>query len=422
MKFRFYFLMSSIGFLSSCFSEDPILLEVKRSGKLHVVTRNAPTTYYELHDELTGFEYDLVTKFTKHLNVEAHFIVKDTLPEILETIDSRQAHMAAAGLTDTIARNRKYIFAESYQKVQQQIVCRRGGANPKQVKDLVGLNLVIPAATSYLEQLKRLTNRHPKLVWHIDEDADTEHLLKSVWLGKADCTIADSNIFALNQRYYPELTARFNLTKPQPLAWLLPANSSGLQDEIEDWLDDFRSSGKLDELIAKYYGYIQEFDYVDTRRFTRRIATLLPKYKLTFKQAAKKYHLDWTLLAAQAYQESHWRANAKSPTGVRGIMMLTLTTAKTLGIESRLNPEQSIWGGARYLKRLYRQVPDSVREPDRTWFALAAYNVGMGHIHDARTLAIELDKNPNLWTDLSTVLPLLSQKILQKSKAWIRAW
>ena len=397
-------------FLFAFLIENPALDEIKRSGKLVVVTRNAPTTYYELHDENTGFEYELAREFAKHLDVKLEIIVKDSLSEILSTIDKGEAHLAAAGITNTKERRQDYIFGPTYQSVQQQVICKRGGNNPKKVNDLIGIDLVVPSDTSYVETLNRMKRNMPELFWSAIDNTDTESLLELIWLGNAGCTIADSNIFAVSHRYYPELAVRFNLTEPQPLAWLLPKHATGLQDEIDDWLDDYSDSGQLEELLARYYGFIDEFDYVDTRRFTRRIKTLLPQYKPVFKRAAKKYDFEWTLLAAQAYQESHWKKNAKSRTGVRGIMMLTQNTAKELGIEDRLDPVMSIWGGARYLKRLHKRIPESVTEPDRTWFALAAYNVGLGHIHDARELASQMKKNPDSWTDLSEVLPLLSQR------------
>jgi membrane-bound lytic murein transglycosylase F len=162
-------------------------------------------------------------------------------------------------------------------------------------------------------------------------------------------------------------------------------------------------------LKERHYN-VGEFDYVDMRTFVRRMKSRMPKLVPLFKKAEEKYGIPWTLLAAQAYQESHWNRRAKSPTGVRGIMMLTLTTAKEMGVESRLNAEQSIMGGAKYLSRLEARVPDSVQGEDRWWYALAAYNIGMGHLHDARALADDLDLNPDNWRDLKGVLPLLSQK------------
>jgi len=273
----------------------------------------------------------------------------------------------------------------------------------------VDLSLKVPAETSYAERLRNLQSSNNSLKWEV-VDEDTETLLQQVWLQKLDCTVSDSNIVAINRRYYPELRIAFNLTEPEPLAWLMPADASGLQQEVEDWFEDFRQSGQLEALLERYYGFIDKFDYVDTRKFKRRIHSVLPKYRPHFEKAATKYELDWMLLAAQAYQESHWRARAISPTGVRGIMMLTLNTAQELGIQSRLDPAQSIMGGARYYKQLYQRIPESVREPDRRWFALAAYNAGMGHLYDARELAQRLGRNPDSWRDLSEVFPLLSQK------------
>lgn len=329
--------------------------------------------------------------------------------------------MAAAGLTITNEREQTFLFGPVYQQVNQQVVCRRGGANPKDVKALFATRFKVAQDTSYAEELLKQQTASQKIsadeappspatpAW-LDENDDTEDLLEQVWQGKLDCTVADSNIIEINQRYYPELRVRFDLGDPESLAWALPIEADELQSRIEDWFDDFKAGDRLDALNEKYYGYIELFDYVDNKKFNRRIRSRLPKYKNLFKKVAGKYDLDWTLLAAQAYQESHWNPRARSPTGVRGMMMLTLTTARALNVKSRLDPRQSIEGGARYLSRLRKRIPQSVSEPDRTWFALAAYNVGMGHIHDARTLAKRLNRDPDSWRDLTEVLPLLSSK------------
>ena len=130
-----------------------------------------------------------------------------------------------------------------------------------------------------------------------------------------------------------------------------------------------------------------------------------------FEEAARAHGFDWTTLAAMAYQESHWNARARSPTGVRGMMMLTLNTARELGIDSRLDAVQSIHGGAQYLAKLRRRLPSEIREPDRTWLALAAYNVGYGHLKDAMKLADEQGKRTDAWYEVKEMLPLLEQKV-----------
>ena len=148
----------------------------------------------------------------------------------------------------------------------------------------------------------------------------------------------------------------------------------------------------------------------EVKTFLRHIETRLPYYREEFQQAEKKFGIPWILLAAMAYQESKWNHKAISPTGVRGIMMLTRSTASDLGIHNRLDPSTSISGGARYLSYLQKRIPDEIRMPDRMFVALAAYNVGIGHINDARMLAERLGKNPAQWDDLKSVLPLLAHK------------
>jgi len=153
-----------------------------------------------------------------------------------------------------------------------------------------------------------------------------------------------------------------------------------------------------------------DLPWFDVQRFQYHVQTRLPLYRAQFEQVSKQYGLPWTLLAAQAYQESRWDRYAKSPTGVRGLMMLTRDTASSLGIENRLDPIKSIEGGARYFAYLQDQVQNTVAKADRTWIALAAYNVGIGHIRDAQQLAITMNKNPHSWSDLKTILPFLAQK------------
>ncbi len=387
------------------------LQDIQTRKTLVVLTRNAPTTYYEGRDgQWKGLEHDMATAFAVHLGVEVRFEVRDTVAEILASLAEGEGDLAAAGLTKTPDRDERFLSGPVYQRVRQQVVCRRGGPTPRSVRALADVELAVAAESSYVNRLQGLEQQRPELAWRVSEELDTEQLLEEVWEEKLQCTVADSNIVAINRRYFPELKVAFHLSEEQPLVWLLPEGAKELKGELERWFREFRAAGALDALLEEYYGFIEIFDYVDISRFTRRIEETLPRYESPFKAAARKYDLSWTLLAAQAYQESHWRPKARSPTGVKGIMMLTLPTARELGVEDRLDPEQSIRAGARYLAELRERLPETIKEPDRTWMALAAYNVGMSHLYDARKLARRLDKNPNEWRDFSEVLPLLAQK------------
>lgn len=401
--------------LTACSNGGDRLDKIKAKGELVVLTRNAATTYYESREGYLGVEYEMARSFADSIGVKVRFVTKEDVSNLFSALEEGYGDIAAAGLTHTDSREENFLFGPTYQVVAQQLVCRRGGKRPNKIKDLVGINIKVPRNSSYVERLEKIKKIQPDIKWEEVYDVGTETLLEQVSQKKIDCTIADSNIVAINRRYHPELSVRFDVSAPEPLAWVMSGKAGNLQDATEDWFSDYVDSGKLDEVMHRYYGYIENFDYVDVRAYQRKIKSHLPKYKSVFKSAAAKYNVSWTLLAAQSYQESHWRANAKSPTGVRGMMMLTRTTAKELGISNRLDPTTSIMGGANYLNKLRKRLPETVTEPDRTWLALAAYNVGMGHIWDARRLAKELDKNPDQWQELSEVLPLLTKKKYYKN-------
>lgn len=386
--------------------------DVKQQGDLIVLTRNAPTTWYQGRDGTLGFEHDLVLSYAKYHNLKVRFKLVDDFEDLLTAIQTGDAHIAAAGITKTSQRESQgYLFGPEYQQVNQQVVCRRSlKALPKTIDDLTLRKITVISGSSYNEALLKLKSKHSKLAWNVVSDVSTEQLLEQAWKKEIDCTVADSNIIKISRRYYPELATTISVTKNESLAWVVSPKWKGLAGDIEDWLDDIKESGEYAKIEERYYGHIQLYDFVDNRSFNRRIHSRLPKYRKYFKISAKKYNLPWTLLAAQAYQESHWNPRAKSPTGVRGMMMLTLNTAKSVGVKSRLDPVQSINGGAKYLNKMMKRIPEDVLGEDKLWYALASYNVGFGHLKDAMILAKQKGLDETQWVNLKTVLPLLSNK------------
>lgn len=391
------------------------LARIKERGELVVLTRQAPTTVFQDQDEYAGLEYDLVRSFADHLGVKVRLEFRDTVSQLLGDLAAGRADMAAAGLARTEQREASFRFGPSYQSIQQQVVCHRDATVPKRLEDLPKTQLLILRGSSYEERLEELQEQFPDLAWTATDELGTEQILEKVWRRETECTIADSHIIAVHRRYFPELVVSIPVGEALPLAWVLPKHAVQLQQAMAEWFGSAHTQTTLEVLQERYYGHIDIFDYVDTKTFQRRVQQRLPRYEKYFRKAEEEYGIPWTLLAAVAYQESHWNPQAASPTGVRGIMMLTRPTAQYLGVEDRLNPEHSIMGGARYLARLHQRLPAEIAEPDRTWIALAAYNVGMGHILDARTLAQRLGRNPNLWQDLKAVLPLLQQKEYYKT-------
>lgn len=382
---------------------------VKDRGVLRVLTINGPTSYYEGPDGYQGFEYDLARAFAESLGVELDMQPERHFNTVLPKIARGKADFAAAGITITESRKSQVRFSPPYQEIRQQVVYRRGAERPRSVRDLIGRDITIVAGTSFAERLRELKEQYPDLEWTEVDDQSPEELLVEVWEGLTEITIADSNLVALVRKYYPELQVAFNIQKPEHLAWAFPlSDDDSLYNAAAEFIEKMRSSGEIKRLLDRYYGPVRQFSYVDVKVFKRRIETRLPNYQKWFEDAAQEFDLDWRLLAAQAYQESLWDPEAVSPTGVRGLMMLTNRTARNLNVDDRVDVESSIRGGALYLRDLIDRVPPQVEEPDRTWMALAAYNVGMGHLEDARVITAQQGGDPNKWTDVRERLPLLA--------------
>lgn len=396
--------------LCACNRPDTLLEQIKDADELIVVTRNASTTYYEGPHGPTGLEYDLALLFAKRLGVRLRMVVPDNFTDILTMVEHGEAHIGAAGLTITEERLKKLRFGPAYQRIMPQLVYRVGTPTPRNLDDLIG-TLEVIAGSSHEERLRRLQPEYPDLDWRSNDTQDSEHLLHLVWEQLVDYTIADSNDVAIHQRFYPELRVAFDINDIEELAWAFQrSEDESLLREAEKFFNELRNSGKLDQLLERHYGHVQDFDYVGTRRYMAHIEQRLPDYIHLFERASSETSLDWRLLAAVGYQESHWNPDARSPTGVRGIMMLTRNTMQFLGLEDRLDPEQSILGGARYIRLLKDKLPQRISEPDRTWLALAAYNVGYGHLEDARILTKKNKGDPDKWIDVKDNLPLLAQK------------
>ena len=374
-----------------------------------MATRNSPTTYYESAHGPAGIEYELAKNFADSLGVEVKFVVNDNLKEISELIAAGKVDIAAAGLSVTQEREDYLRFAPAYQQITSKLVFKQGQKWPRNLSQLDG-ELRVLAHSSFSQELLEQKQFFPELHWSETSEHSNEELLMMVLDETIDYTIVDSTELDLNRRFHPELAVAFTIGKPQDLAWALAKTDDySLFTKVIEFFGGQKSTGRISQLVEKYYGHVEHFDYVGARTFHRATQQKLDTYKDYFVESAGE-DLDWRLLAAVSYQESHWRPKAKSPTGVRGMMMLTLRTAKQLGIKNRLDPEQSIHGGAAYLRKVLKRVPERITEPDRTWFALAGYNVGWGHVEDARIITQKQGGNPDQWSDVKERLPLLQKK------------
>ena len=390
----------------------PILQHVQRGGILVVATRQSPTAYYQGADGPDGFEYALIREFAEHLGVEVRPIFPRTIEALLHATEQGAVHMAAAGLAITPARERRVRFSIPYEFVTEQVIYRRGSARPRSLDDIAAGDLHVVAGSSHDEHLAELrAAQQPTLTWQTHDDISTERLLSEVDLGNFRLTLADSHTAALSRRVFQHTAVAFDLTESQPLGWAFSRNGDdSLLDAANAFLQLIHQDGRLERLRARYFGHSDRLNFVDTREFWRHVRDRLPEFRAHFEQASQLTGIDWRLLAAIGYQESHWRAEAVSPTGVRGIMMLTQSTAQQMGISDRNDPQQSIDGGARYLRVVEKKIPERIQEPNRLWLTLAGYNVGFGHLEDARILTERDGASPDLWFEVKQRLPLLADK------------
>lgn len=390
---------------------------IRERGYLQVITLPGPITYYENAKGKTGFEYLLARRFADYLGVELKVTLMDNLNGVMIALGGPNGDFAAGSLTASPGRKKLMRFSQPYGSATQQLLYRLGSGRPKGLDELKSNGrLLVIRNSAHSERLQELKVEFPNLQWEEYTAADMLELMELVHNNAADYAVVDSIAYKVNRGIYPRARTALQISKPQPVAWAFPRyGDDSLIAAANAFLQEQKSSGKLDRLKRRFFGHSDAFSVAGSQLFIRRIETRLPRYEELFREVAEMFAIDWHLLAAIAYQESHWNARATSPTGVRGLMMLTQTTMREMRIKNRLDPEQSLYAGAQYFLKTKARIPADIAEPDRTWMALAAYNVGMGHLEDARVLTERHGKNPHLWEDVMEYLPLLEQKKYYKT-------
>lgn len=385
------------------------------SGTLKLATRNSPNTYFIEKGEPAGFEYDLAKAYAEHLGIKLELVLPSSFGGLFTTMDNRDAHIAGAMLTATEQRKESFDFSTPYLHTTTALIYRttQGQPAPKNLSDLISKDkrLVILANSSHSELLKALQTEHPELKWEETAELSAIELLEKVHTKEIDYTITDAVAFDTQKTFFPGLKKAFDLDAEQPLAWMLkPYGDKSLIDSVNRFLALDSTKKLIESLKITYFQRSNSLNYYDTTTFREDMQTRFPKIEQYFFMAEQETDIDWQLLAAIAYQESHWDPKAVSPTGVKGIMMLTNAAAKEVEVTDRTDPMQSIIGGAHYLVSVMKKIPDRIPQPDHTWFALAGYNVGYGHLEDARVLTSRAGLNPDKWDDVKRHLPLLTQE------------
>ncbi|PMH37516.1 lytic transglycosylase F [Vibrio sp. 10N.286.49.B3] len=403
------------------------LEKIRERGVLRVGTLNNQLSYYIGPDGPAGLDYELARIFADQLGVQLEIKPAYRTSSLFPALENGEIDLVAAGLSQTSERVQKFRPGPAYYYVSQQVVYKTGTWRPRSLEQLVEFqeqeklkfskgddsanvaSLATIKGSHFETTLNTIKSVEPNLAFQLRDDADVNDLLRQVSEGTLQFTLADSVELSLTQRLYPDLALAFEVTEDQPISWYVrQSDDESLYGLIIEFFGNLKQSDQLANLEEKYIGHVGSFDYVDTRAFIRALDSKLPKWSPLFQEYSKEF--DWRLIAALAYQESHWNPVAKSPTGVRGMMMLTLPTAKMVGVTNRLDPQQSVEGGVKYLRQIVKRIPDSISEHEKIWFALASYNVGYGHVMDARRLTKKQGGDDNAWAEVKDRLPLLRQK------------
>ncbi len=392
--------------LTAC--EQPSLLErLEARGVLEIATVPGPLTCRLEPEGPGGLEYRLAGDFARSLGLEPVFHVYPTRIEALRALQRGEVQMAAPAALPTVRDEKRFRLSRPWLEIPLVFATTMGATPIRDAQRPPNHPVSVPDASRPAE---RLALMEPPFPIEIVPGRLREHLLAEVERGERRHTLVDRPLLEFWKARHPRLAAGVELPGLEGYRWYFPGEHDDSLQQAADRFLQTRSARDLIRTELQRLEVRRKRDFVTLRDFWRHVETRLPKFEALFRQAASDTGIDWRLLAAVAYQESHWQPDAVSPTGVRGIMMLTREAARHQGVTNRLDPAQSIAGGARYLLWMEQRIPERIDEPDRLWLTLAGYNIGYGHLEDARVLTQRAGGDPDRWEDVRKHLPLLSKK------------
>jgi membrane-bound lytic murein transglycosylase F len=416
---------SLLGALSGCDrSSSTAPGPIRARGELRVVTLNLPTCYYLGAQSTEGLEFELASAFAARLRVKLFMYPVADERAMQAELASGRADIAACSLTGTPEWSRVGAGSGAYMRIPQLVVYQSHGVHPRDTLQLETAKLAVRAGSPQERILQHLKSTvAPSLQWEETAPSSADPV-EDVDSGEAQYAITDAREFSFAHHLYPNVLVGFALPDERPVQWFVRRDAPQLLASVNAFFRELAASGALAGLIQDSSGDTRPFAYEESREFQTYVAERLPRYRAWFEQAATQSGLDWRLLAAVGYQESKWDPHAQSGDGALGVMMLTVDTAQAMGIRDRANPEQSIFAGARYLAQVREMIPDRIPEPDRTWLTVAAYNVGFGHLEDARIITQSLGKDPDSWAQVRERLPLLAQErwYERAKRGYARGW
>ncbi len=387
--------------------------QIRVRGKLIAITGYSANSYFIYKGQTMGYEYELLNLLAQDLNLDLEIVIAHSMTGIFDDLNEGRGDIIAHNLIVTKPRRKRIAFTE-YITTTRQVLVQRKPRNWRAMKlheidrhiitspiDLIGKTIHVRQGSAYVERLKNLSDEIGGDI-HIVEvpgDTSTDELIWQVAQGKIEYTIADENIAKINQSYYRDLDVRTPVSLPQRVAWAVRKSSPQLLAAVDEWIRKMKKKADYYVIYNKYFK--NRFDFrrwIGSEYFSQTGGKISP-YDSLLQVNTKKINWDWRLLASLVYQESQFLPFKKSWAGAVGLMQLMPKTAREFGARNLLDPQENIEAGTNYLHWLqnyWKDIPDS---SERVKFILASYNVGTGHVQDARKLAEKYGRNPNIWQD-----------------------
>lgn len=384
--------------------EKPVveLKHVKLRGKLRVVTDYNSTNYFIYKGRTMGFQYEMLKALAKHLDVKLELSVNNDLVSSFDALERGDVDLLGMNLAVTADRVDKFNFTVPHSQSRQVLIQINDSIRPlgyiNEKSQLFGKQIHVPKGSSFEERLHRISNTGNDAIDIVPVDqVEVEELISKVAKREINYTIADENVAMVNQSYYPNIDIQTHLSEPQNLAWALRKGTDELTKDINMWLIDFKKTKEYRIIYRKYFRSSRIEEMLQSEYFTLKSGKI-SEYDELLKKHAKTINWDWRLLSALVYQESSFNPEARSWVGAFGLMQLMPETAYRYDVDTLSSPRENVEAGVKHLKYLEAKLDKTLEDKtDKLQFLLASYNVGLGHILDARRLALKNGKDPDQW-------------------------
>lgn len=377
------------------------LYEIKRNKKLKVAMDYNSINYFIYKGKALGFQYDIAKAFADYLGVHLEVVVSNNLEDSFKILENGECHILATSLARTEERAQRFNFSFPIGESATVLVQRKSRDSSYIIKDVQQLKNKTVYAKNKSEYEKTLKSFNKKYNLNIKiisvKNFSTEDLIGMVSHKEIDYSISDENIAYINSRHFRNINISTILSDKRKLAWGINKKQTELKTVLDKWLKGFVGSYTYNVLYKKYYDSRRAVNRYNSPYFTLKSGTIC-KYDSILKEKSKLIKWDWRLLASLMYQESRFDPEAKSWVGATGLMQIMPETANMVRMKEYETPENNIETGVKYIRYLINLFNKKLEDKtDIIPFVLASYNVGPGHVFDARRLAVKYGKNPDKW-------------------------